>query len=119
VLAKEGYSQILLKTLHLQADGRWCASKTVCRLRETTNIMRRDEGPQGVEIEITQKHPALMLQELRRGSSPSIMAYIQGEGRSPGQPAVLRRPDSQIQNPMSSVLRKPVALARRSTNRQI
>jgi hypothetical protein len=58
VLAKERCSQILLKTLHLQADGRWCASKTVSRLGETTNIIRRDESPQGVEVEITQKHPA-------------------------------------------------------------
>src|SRR5258705_12188175 len=68
VLAKERCSQLVLKTLHLQADGRGCPSKTIRRLRETTDIMRRDESPQSVEIEITQKHPALSLHELRRRS---------------------------------------------------
>jgi hypothetical protein len=68
VLAKERCSQLLLKTLHLQAEGGWCASRTVCRLGEITNIMRRDESAQGVEIEIMQWHPALRLHEIRRGS---------------------------------------------------
>ena len=76
MLAKERCSQLLLNTLHLQADGRWCPSKTVCRLRETTNIMGRDERPQDVEIEITQKHPALKLHELRRAEQNQRLARL-------------------------------------------
>lgn len=37
-------------------DRRYCGDVLAMRLRETTNIMRRDESAQSVEIEITQNH---------------------------------------------------------------
>ena len=48
------------------------------RLRETTNIMRRDESPQSVEIEITQKHLALRLHELRRAAGQRLLRLWRG-----------------------------------------
>jgi hypothetical protein len=64
-LAKERCSQLLLKSLHLQANRGWCPSQAVCRMRETANIVRSDESPQRVEIEIAKKHLLVTLHQLR------------------------------------------------------